>query len=427
MIDSRIALGLNPPQYVSPLETAGKALTLRSLLDERDLREIQKQKIQREFSDDDALRAASVEAGGDPRRLSALLYQRGLPTKALAIEKQVVDTDRARAGAQKDASQVLKETAEHFRNRLATVKDDASLEAFRAEVASNPLLASHAARLPSRFDPQWKMGELQTASNLLSQNQPKFERQDVGGKVVMVDMNPFTNPALASQILEKSMTPGEVATDTRSRAQLAEQQRHNRTTEGISAGNLGVARERLEIDRNQPRGQYDAERGVLVDPRTGEARPVTMGGQPMPTKLTSTQRDELMSVDRTRAAAGRLKEMFKPEFVGFKGTIGEFWDQYGSQAVPGAEGNAERIQFRALAADTENQYIKAISGATVPTSEVPRLRRAIPVPSDSPARYKAKLHEMERNLAELPAIISRSGSAPRSTGASGGWAIKPLP
>jgi len=100
--------------------------------------------------------------------------------------------------------------------------------------------------------------------------------------------------------------------------------------------------------------------------------------------------------------------MFKPEYVGLGGTMGEFWDKYGTQVVPfaGETGNQSRVQFRALASDLENQYIKAISGATVPESEVPRLRRAIPNPSDSPVQYQAKLDQMLTNLDELPGIIS---------------------
>lgn len=103
--------------------------------------------------------------------------------------------------------------------------------------------------------------------------------------------------------------------------------------------------------------------------------------------------------------------MFRGEFVGYKGTWGEFVDKHLSQLPLGPEADQERIQFRALAADLENQYIKAISGATVPTSEVPRLRRAIPTASDSPDQFKAKLEEMERNLTDLPNIIRNGAKA----------------
>lgn len=56
--------------------------------------------------------------------------------------------------------------------------------------------------------------------------------------------------------------------------------------------NYNVSKQRLALDQNAPKGTYDHERGVLVDGRTGEARPVTMNGQPIGVKekpLTETQ------------------------------------------------------------------------------------------------------------------------------------------
>lgn len=145
------------------------------------------------------------------------------------------------------------------------------------------------------------------------------------------------------------------------------------------------------------------------------------------TAPTTAQKDELMGIRRTQDSATRLAAMFKPEFVGIGGTMGEFWDKYGTQAVPFAEGDADRIQFRALASDLENQYIKAISGATVPESEVPRLRRAIPNPNDSPTQYKAKLNQMITNLEGLPAIIGgKQTFVPQGT-TTQGWGMRKLP
>lgn len=80
--------------------------------------------------------------------------------------------------------------------------------------------------------------------------------------------------------------------------QQGEVERHNRTSEGLSAGNLAVSRERLALDRTQPRGQFieTPEGFMLADPRTGKMVPaVGPSGQPVRAKaatekpLTETQ------------------------------------------------------------------------------------------------------------------------------------------
>jgi len=96
--------------------------------------------------------------------------------------------------------------------------------------------------------------------------------------------------------------------------QFGETVRHNKSTEGTAAGQLSVARQRLTLDQQAPKGQYDAERGVLVDPRTGEARPVTMDGQPLGAKdkpLNDSQSKALLFGSRMQAANKVLADLEK--------------------------------------------------------------------------------------------------------------------
>ena len=107
---------------------------------------------------------------------------------------------------------------------------------------------------------------------------------------------------------------GKLATHALQQQQFGETVRHNKSTEGTAAGQLSVARQRLTLDQQAPKGQYDAERGVLVDQRTGEARPVTMDGQPLGAKdkpLNDSQSKALLVGSRMQAANKVLADLEK--------------------------------------------------------------------------------------------------------------------
>jgi uncharacterized protein YxeA len=138
-------------------------------------------------------------------------------------------------------------------------------------------------------------------------------------------------------------------------------------------------------------------------------------------QLTTEQKNLLTESEKTVSLVSKLKENFKDEYVGVKGSLGRANDQYTSQVYSGA-GDPNRVKFTTDAASLTNNYIKLVTGATVGQGqETTRLMKAVPNPGDSPLVYKAKLEEMEKNLKELPDIIKRSkdlaqtGTAPAKT------------
>lgn len=70
----------------------------------------------------------------------------------------------------------------------------------------------------------------------------------------------------------------------------------------VAWANNALARQRLAMEQDQPKGQYDAARGLVVDPRTATARPVLQGGLPI------GQQDKNLPVDFTKSVGG-LKEL----------------------------------------------------------------------------------------------------------------------
>jgi hypothetical protein len=419
MIDASIPLQVRPPQIAGPMDMAANALAIQGGVHKNALNQLQMQQAQRQMADDQGLREVLSSPDLQMDQAPNALLRRGLYKPAMEMEKALLEKRKSLASIGKDEAETNLKHLGVLSGIMAGAKTP--------EDFANGLKTAQAAGVPSQLIQQFAANAPQNALQIPSyaQNIAAITKQgidamkfrlgdfkDTGG--ALVDMNPYS-PTF-QQAMPKTATPGEVLTDTRGREQLTETQRHNRQAEAntVRGQNMTDSRTREQIAAGRvPAGYRANPDGTLSAIPGGPAE-----------ALTTTQKDELTSIERTRSSAAQLKKMFKPEFVGFKGTMGEFWDQYGSQVIPGAQGDSERIQFRALAADTENQYIKAISGATVPTSEVPRLRRAIPVPSDSPARYEAKLKEMERNLTELPAIIRNGPKSGAKSGASGAWKIE---
>ena len=98
-------------QPEGPIDSYGKVLTLRNLMDQQGLQDLQRRKMEQEFADDDAFRGAARTAGSDLSKLRDLLYQGGNPTKALSVDKMI--TDRAKGEA--DLGKTRKQRLDLFR------------------------------------------------------------------------------------------------------------------------------------------------------------------------------------------------------------------------------------------------------------------------------------------------------------------------
>jgi hypothetical protein len=88
------------------------------------------------------------------------------------------------------------------------------------------------------------------------------QQVDSGGKVATQVYNPVTGAVNTVATTQKTMTPGEAASNS------------------VARGNLAVAQERLALEQAQPKGVYDPTQGVLIDPRTGRHAGCWPGWQP---------------------------------------------------------------------------------------------------------------------------------------------------
>lgn len=178
-----------------------------------------------------------------------------------------------------------------------------------------------------------------------------------------------------------------------------------------------------------PRLQYDPERGITVDLNTGQAVPVTQGGQPVgpkQEKLPAAIQTQLAQNNVTLSKINSALQLLGTP-VG-KNAIGPV------NRVPGWElvnqyKDPEGTQTRAMIADIGSQKIHDRSGAAVTISETPRLLPFVPSVGDRPDVARTKLENLQREYQMMQQELSRGGSlsstiAARSPG--GGASRQPV-
>lgn len=170
------------------------------------------------------------------------------------------------------------------------------------------------------------------------------------------------------------------------------------------------------MDRQQPKGQYDAERGLIIDPRTGQATPVTQGGQPIGPKnkeMTDSQAKALLFGQRAKDADAILNKMAAA------GTNRPSIIKQGVEGIPGVGGalgaaaNAfiatpDQQSVEQAQRDFVNAVLRRESGAVISPSEFANAQQQyFPQVGDTPQviAQKAKNRALATDLImrEVPA------------------------
>jgi hypothetical protein len=184
----------------------------------------------------------------------------------------------------------------------------------------------------------------------------------------------------------------------------------NATSTANNANTVAVQRDRLAFDQSQPKGQVvQTDSGtMLVDPRTGEARPVTSGGVPVQKPGKDIPANVNKSIIDNQQSLGKIDRAIEsitsnPKALGL---------QY---AIPGAETvgqylDSEGVPTRAAVADVGSLVLHDRSGAAVTVSEFPRLKPFIPTASDDPKAAVAKLRQLRKAMAEEADLLSQTYS-----------------
>jgi hypothetical protein len=85
--------------------------------------------------------------------------------------------------------------------------------------------------------------------------------------------------------------------------------RHDESMQRQSFGHAEkLAAEKAKADAKLEKGTYDAERGMIIDTRTGEARPVTQNGVPFTAKLPEAQQKQIVGTKNLKNAIAEYKD-----------------------------------------------------------------------------------------------------------------------
>lgn len=273
---------------------------------------------------------------------------------------------------------------------------------------------------------------------------PDIQIEDLGGVKRAIDKN----ATQGGEVFQKTMTPGEVASNQVALGNLR-----------VSQGQLGLARERFNAEQNAP--QYQVVEGQIYElpkrPQPGAqpvARPVTLpngepvgGGNP---KLTEFQGKSTTFATRMRDATGvldKLEGQAWPSTVNRAGYQAEApsWLPGGS-VVAGAATTLNNMTVPAKAQQLHQAQenwvtanLRQESGAAIGKEEMSREKlKWFPQPGDGPEVIRQKADA--RRVAEeammtqagpgskmIAGTLERAGQANDARRASKGASAEPLP
>lgn len=404
-----------PFEIESPVKQYATLAQLRMLQDQAASANLSRRKTEQDFERQNQLRDLYSRYGSDQAAMRDQMVSRGFLPEVQALDKQRLENEDKAANIAKHNAEAQKLKAAQFRDLAAQMTpDEAGYEQFKAQgvAAFGPQFA---ARFPA-YTPDWQARAIATADEKFKANKPIMKEVNDGQRTFFVDVNPVSNPAIKEFAAQMQMTPAQIAQDQRALQQLAEQMRHNRTTEGISGGHLALARQKEAREATAPRGQYDAERGLMVDPRTGTASPVTMGGAPIGPKEKVPTESELTSA----GYAGRMQNAEVilgklPANADRAGLIERTARAAGQDAAANIGMSAARQQYRQAQEDWVRAKLRKESGAVIADTEMEReIQTYFPMIGDSAAvvaqKGRARQQAMEQmkttsNRAKIPGSV----------------------
>lgn len=387
-IDPNIILGIRQAQISQqdPLSQFAKATALKQSMTAGDVQALQAQQARQSMSDEEAVRGAFRQSGGDNARLRALLTEGGQ-------YKQLQALDAAELARREKESVIGKNTAATEKSKYDVAIDGIQRRAsvlslanpqnwsqVRRQIAmENPQAA---AAMPEQFDPtfvQMQIAQGQTIAQRLADQRARETQQNV---IRGQDMT-----AATARRGQDITARGQNMTDARAR-------------ETLTAG----------------RWQNDLDRGIQINMATGETRPITQGGAPIDLKAgkpTDTQNISAGYASRMANSERIISDLERqsPE-IGKPGLT-----ETTLRGLPGESGkmssnlamSKDRQSYRQAQEDWVRAKLRKESGAVIADEEMDReIRVYFPQIGDDPATVKQKADS--RKVAER-SMVQSAGSA----------------
>lgn len=191
---------------------------------QNELANMQISQARQQMADENAMRDIYKQYGqqGLPQ-VAQQLMGAGLGQQAAAVNKQISEQQTQKLARAKDQLGLMKNTASFIMANPGMAEDalrkfgDLTGYDVSGELSQLQSLGGNADAIK-----QWAAGYAVEADKML----PKFEKFDQGGAVVTGKVNPLTGQFEAGQAYQKSMSPGEIASNALGRANLAQSERH---------------------------------------------------------------------------------------------------------------------------------------------------------------------------------------------------------
>jgi hypothetical protein len=440
MATNTIAL-LARPAEIDPFEVPAKQAALRSLANKNAGEDLELQNARQAITDDQAARRAlAADPTGGEGYLKGLAsagnvkgYFAGVKANA-DVAKTRAETGKDQATATKAQIEALNLRTERYRDALGNVNDPTAaadwVRAMYSDPDVGPIIAKELgpvetalSRIPA--DPQgfasWKRGSQLGAEKLVEVTKPVVGNRNLGNRVEATLTDPTTGKVTVTGTAKMGQSPDSVA-------RLAQDERQSLRTD---------SRERELNPGTRP--QYDPTRGVVVDARTGTARPVTgPDGQPLTPRAAMTEFQGKSAVfgDRASEADRLITELtgqYNPSAVNAKVSAGEV------PLVGGALGSLANAALSAegqRAEQAQRDFINAVlrqeSGAAIGASEFDNARKQyFPQPNDKPENIAQKARNRRLAVQGLQRNAGPSyqanGGAPAANPApatnANGWAL----
>lgn len=199
-IDASVIAGLRAPQIQQapdPFDQYGKSLALRGLMQKGELQGMQMDEARRGLADEEALRSAYRQSGGDSAQLRALLQQGGQYKQIQALDKFDLERRGKEATIGKDESAGAKSKFDVHIGRLergaalfAGATDQASYDnALRVGQLTETFSPEAIAKFPKEFNPQF-VASMQNAG--LTQAQKLADQRARETQAGLAANQPFT-------------------------------------------------------------------------------------------------------------------------------------------------------------------------------------------------------------------------------------------
>lgn len=407
-IDSSI-YGLIKPQQAptDPITEYGKVLSLKTMMGQQGLQDLQTRKLTRDIEDDDSLRSLlRGKPNATVEEVTAIN-----PEFGLKFGKSRLEAEKLKGDVETNRLTNYARAAEQMRDVVAAAKSDADMPRVRDAAVRlfGPEVAAQM-NIPQVFDPAWQQQTVMTGTALLERMKPHMQVANLGGRSTLVETNPNAQGFKPDVDLTHTATPGDLLTDARGKTTATETARHNRELEARAAEQAGRDRTQVVTDTN---GNI-----TLVNKDSGTSRPaLDANGQPLLGKnnMTEAQGKAGGMAIRAREAESILEKLEKG------GTLNRSIIKQGVETIPVVGGglaiganymaSSPQQQVEQARRNFVNAVLRVESGASISDGEFRNAERQyFPMPGDSKQTIAQK---RDNRRTAIQALEMQSGPAHR--------------